>query len=204
MEPMINGASQNGSASVPQPPVNSENLHYQVAGSTTSDDTSKVCEYHDPNTFKPIHVIGVRENSSEGKWVSGAVLLPCSTCMRKKDHSVSVVSNGKYSEVSVVWPRAMCDLEYLHKHWLDNEPAFLRLISFRMFLRKLRKKKDRPIVYKCRIKLPFRVKEELYITRKNTSHLIWDSDEVVLYVALEATDMNNEGEEDEKVLYLRA
>ena len=175
---------------------------------SVSDETSTMTDSQDPTIFKPLYVIGDWENESEDKRVSIAILMPSGTCMRRKDHSVSVVGDGMYLEISVVWPMALCDLEYLHKHWLQNDQKFLnnnpRLTSFRTFLRRLRKTKDQPIISTCRIKLPFCVKSELANIRQNTQHLSWRTGEIVLYVTLEAPDANYEAEMDEEVTFLRA
>lgn len=161
-----------------------------------------------PTIFKPPFIMGEWENQSEDKRVSIAILMPSGTCKRKKDHSVCVIDGGTTLQISIAWPRALTDLEYLHKHWLESQRTFLannpRVIAFRSFLRRLRTSKDQPILSTCQIKLPFPVKEELAIIKRSTTYLGWKSNEVVLYITLEAPDANYEAEMDEEVKVVMA
>ena len=208
--PLIAGPSPTPQLSTVTPAsgVEMEMDNSNLDDSSIAEDASAPLESQDTKTFKPLFVLGVWKNESEDKRISIAILMPSGTCVRKKDHSIAVVGDGMFLEVSVIWPKALCDLEYLHKHWLQNDSTFLsnnpRLTSFRTFLRRLRKTKDQPIQSTCRIKLPFQVKSELAIAKRNTQHLSWTSGEVVLYVTLEAPDANYEAEQDDEVTFFKS
>eukprot|EP00171_Calliarthron_tuberculosum_P005918 IDg5918t1 len=147
------------------------------------------------NTFCPIYIMGEWESDEEDKRVSIAILMPTGLCNRSKDHDVRVVNDGRSLELTVVWPRAMTDMAYLHKFWLRKDAGFLhnhpRLISFRAFLRRLRTTSEQPIISTFQLELPFKVKTELTLLKRNTSYLNWtENKEVVLYITLEAPDAN--------------
>eukprot|EP00171_Calliarthron_tuberculosum_P016567 IDg16567t1 len=149
----------------------------------------------DANSFRLIYVMGFWESDEEDKRVSIAILMPSGLCARQKDYDVRVVADGRTLEVSFAWSREMTDTVYLHKYWLTKEPGFLpnhpRLIAFCAFLRRLRSNNQQEIHSTFRLKLPFKVKSELTITRRNTSYPRWvNSKEVVPYVTLEAPDAN--------------
>eukprot|EP00171_Calliarthron_tuberculosum_P004052 IDg4052t1 len=128
-------------------PVSHEDCDGSAAESSSSSATETEAS---SNSFRPIYVMG-------------------------KDHDIRVVADGSALEVTVVWPKAMTDVVYLHKFWLAKEPGFLpnhpRLISFRAFLRRFRNNNRQEIHSTFRLKLPFKVKTELTVTKRNTSYL---------------------------------
>eukprot|EP00171_Calliarthron_tuberculosum_P021333 IDg21333t1 len=98
-------------------------------------------------------------------------------------------------DLAVVWPGVLTDSILLHKSWFDSDAKFMknhpRVIAFRCFLRRLRTSNEEQVVSRCVIPLPFRVKTELQIAKRNTTYLKWsNSSAVVLYITLEAPDMN--------------
>lgn len=147
----------------------------------------------DPLVFKPPYILGDWENDGEDRRISIAILMPSGNLRTTGDHSVQVVRGGWALQVSVNWPRALTDLLYLHKAWLSDSftKYHPRLLSFRGFLRRLRTKSTDTITSVFRIKLPFKVKDELSVVEKNTRHLRWVmSSEILLYITLEAPDSN--------------
>eukprot|EP00171_Calliarthron_tuberculosum_P021334 IDg21334t1 len=121
--------------------------------------------------------------------------MPSGICARRKDHDIRVVADGRALEVIVVWPCAMTDMIYLHKFWLAKQPGFPinhpRLISFRSFLRRFRSNNQQEILSTFRLRLPFRVKPEVTVTKRNTSYLRWsESNEIVVHVTPETLDIN--------------
>eukprot|EP00171_Calliarthron_tuberculosum_P003925 IDg3925t1 len=150
--------------------------------------------------FKPLFCMGEYETKTEDMRISVAILMPSGICERKADHDVKVTDNGLALEVSVVWPPCMSDMLYLHKKWIDNDPAFVdnvRLAGFRSFFRRLRTSSADTLVSSYKIKLPFAVKTEITIVKKNRFYLSWaKSNQRVLYVTLEAHDSERNVEED--------
>ena len=155
----------------------------------------------DMHIFKPPYVMGVWENDDEDKRVSVAILIPSGSLTRNKDHFVRVIDDGETLEIGVIWPRALTDVFYLHRSWTHGEEKMAerdpRIISFRSFLRRLRNHTDEAITSTARISLPFKVKCDISVMRRNTFRLNWrSSTERILYVTLEAPDRNYIVQED--------
>ena len=146
--------------------------------------------------FKPIYILGSWENEDEEMRVSVAILMPSGTMEKAGDHDLKVIDNGFSLEVSVAWPRAMTDISYLHKTWIDSDGSgslktHPRVLSFRPFLRRLRRNGSEKIMSSYKTSLPCQVKTDLSMTRKYRSYLKWDlTTERVLYVTMEAPDTN--------------
>lgn len=140
--------------------------------------------------FKPIYAVGEWNNPEdlENRRVSVAILM-CTGTEKRNDFTLNVVSQGWALEYSVLWPRAMVDMETLHKMWLLGagdvpriEKYHPMLKSFHPFLDSLRRPHDGNIETKSRISLPFKCE-----TRFTFHTLQWTgSSQRVLYVILSA------------------
>eukprot|EP00171_Calliarthron_tuberculosum_P013856 IDg13856t1 len=170
---------------------------------TEDCDEDDESETDDMLTFKPIYTMGIWESRSEDRRVSIAIHLPSGMCTSSKDHSVRVSDDGMFLEISAVWPEVLTDTELLHKTWIEDGNSTVhvdspRVISFRAMLRKLRKSSSQDVVSHCKIALPFKVKSELRVTKRNTNYLKWNStNATVMYVTLEAPDINYIADKEE-------
>lgn len=91
-----------------------------------------------------------------------------------RDHSVRVSENRIKLDLASVWLSALTDTKLIHRSWIKASSSFrenyLRVISFRSFLHRFRRNTDK-IVSRYDIALPFLVKNELSITKRNASYL---------------------------------
>lgn len=126
--------------------------------------------HSDLYSFKFIYIIDEWEDEREDRGVKVAILMPSGSCETPCDHFLRVSDNGKYSEVTFMWHRCMANFLYLHKFKIEvdrkayeHEP---RVLSFRLYLRKLLSKVDHKITSKCSIPLPIQVKQDITLIRK--------------------------------------
>lgn len=147
----------------------------------------------DSNSFKPIYIIGEREDQREEQRVTVAILMPSGSLEEARDHILNVSDDGRSLELTVTWPRSMTDLFFLHKSEVDSDPKKYeqhpRVLSFRPYLRRLRTKADHKITSTCHIPLPIEVKRDIALVRKRRKLFGWKgTGQKVLYVTLEAPD----------------
>lgn len=160
--------------------------------------------------FKPPFVYGDWETDEfEDKRISIAIWLPSGCGDRKKDTEVRVVGNGLFLEISVTWPPELTDTNLLHKTWLSDGTGFSkifpRMTSFKHFLRRLRETKSESIRSSYNIRLPFQVKSDILLLKRNTSFLSWDTSSVrILYVTLEAPDDHYGHDNDDLPVFRKA
>ena len=117
--------------------------------------------------LNPIYVIKEWEKKEEDRRVSLVILMPSGICERSGDYEAQVAGSV---EASVVWPRCMRDMLYLHQMLVDHEPSFaedVRIAGFRSFLRCFRSTSTEEIVSSCRIKLLFPAKSEISFVKRN-------------------------------------
>ncbi len=75
---------------------------------------------------------------------------------------MSVTDDGKFLKLSVVWPLELTNMNLLHKVWLERDETssnfIARLMSFKSFLRSLRKSIQDEIRSTYTFRLPIVVK----------------------------------------------
>ena len=102
------------------------------------------------NLFKPIYIVGEWEDEREERRVTVAILMPSGSFETPRDHGLNVTDDGLCLELTVVWPRCMTDLFFLHKSEIDTDSKKFeqhpRVLSFRPFLRRLRSKADKKLL----------------------------------------------------------
>ena len=133
------------------------------------------------------------EDEREEQKVSVAIHLPSSLLERPQDWDFRVSEDGLALEITVQWPRCITDMLYLHKSWLSHDyKGYInhsRVLSFLPFLRRLRSKSNQKVTSSCSIALPFAVKPDVTIMRRNRKFLWWrETSQKVLYVTLEAPE----------------
>ncbi len=154
------------------------------------------------NLFKPIYIIGEWEDEREERRVTVAILMPSGSFETPRDHDLKVTDDGLCLELTVVWPRCMTDLFFLHKSEIDTDSKKYmqhpRVLSFRPFLRRLRSKADQKITSTCSIPLPIQVNTDFALVRKRRCLFGWrNTGQKVLYVTLEATDQDYAVDEED-------
>ena len=102
----------NESEEQPAPPTD------DIAESLSDVDT-KILE--EAREFMPIFIIGVWEDEREEQRVSVAIHLPSGLLERPQNCEVRVSDNGLALQLTVMWPKCMTDMLYLHKNWLDED-----------------------------------------------------------------------------------
>lgn len=105
----------------------------------------------------------------------------------------NVSDDGRSLMVTVVWKRYMTDLHYLDEAEMYQDSKMYedhpRVLSFRLFLRRLRSKADHKISSTCAIWLPIQVKPDIALVRRRRLLLgCHENSQKVLYVTLEAPD----------------
>ena len=149
----------------------------------------------DLTTFKPIYIIGEWEDEREERRVTVAILMPSGSFETPRDHDFKVSDDGMSLDLTVVWPRSMTDMFFLHKSEIDQDCKTYehhpRLLSFRPYLRRLRSKADQKINSTCAIPLPTQVKPDIALARRRRKLFVWlNTGQKVLYVTLEALEQD--------------
>ena len=65
-------------------------------------------------TFKPIYIICEWEDQREEQGVTVAILMPSGSFESPRYHDLKVSDDGTRLELTVTWPGAITDLNYLH------------------------------------------------------------------------------------------
>lgn len=60
------------------------------------------------------------ESDEEDKRASIAIFMPSGLSNRNMDHSLRVLNDGRALHITVVRPRAMSEMIYLHKLWIEK------------------------------------------------------------------------------------
>ena len=84
--------------------------------------------------------------------------MPSGSFESLRDYDLKVSDDNMSLELTVTWLRVITDLNYLHKCEMDFDPMkfeqYIRVLSFRPFLRELRSKADQKITCSYNIFLP--------------------------------------------------
>lgn len=131
-------------------------------------------EWTNPLSFKPWYLMSTwTEPGTTTKRITVAIVLPSG--VGKGDFSVRATEDGKWVELTVVWPNPLIDLDTLHRKWLWQssglsqavragerfERYHSKCVGFEASLKELQDRVSETIESVARISLPFPVQTRI-------------------------------------------